>query len=127
MQKRQRSILIVVAVLIFLWFNVATYWWVSSFDSVATAISRTWQAIVNNWMILIILSDSLFFLLLIFVWLLSDARRRGWTGYKRWGWIAALLALGSPALLIYLVLRPKERLSWAHKIRRNNVSCYRTL
>jgi hypothetical protein len=110
MQKRQRSILIVVAALIFLWFNVATYWWVSSFDSLATAISRTWEVIVNNWMILIILSDSLFFLLLIFVWLLSDARRRGWTGYKRWCWIAALLVLGSPALLIYLVLRPKDQL-----------------
>ena len=108
MQKRQRSILILVAVLIFLWFNVATYWWVSSFDSVAIAISSTWQAIVNNWMILIVLSDSLFFLLLIFVWLVGDARRRGWTGYKGWGWIAALLALGSPALLIYLVLRPRK-------------------
>jgi hypothetical protein len=109
MQKRQRFILVVLAVVIFLSFNVATYWWVSSFGSVITAINRTWQAIVNNWMIVIILTDSLFFLLLIFVWLLDDARRRGWTRSKIWGWIAALLGLGSPALLIYLVLRPKER------------------
>jgi flagellar biosynthesis protein FlhB len=109
MQKRQRFILVVLAVVIFLSFNVATYWWVSSFGSVITAINRTWQAIVNNWMIVIILTDSLFFLLLIIVWLLDDARRRGWTRSKRWGWIAALLGLGSPALLIYLVLRPKER------------------
>lgn len=108
MQKRQRFILVVLAVVIFLWFNVATYWWVSSFGSVVTAISRTWQATVNNWMIAIIFTDSLLFLLLIFVWLLDDARRRGWTGFKRWGWIAALLGLGSPALLVYLVLRPKE-------------------
>ena len=41
MQKRQRFILVVLAVVIFLWFNVATYWWVSSFGSVVTAISRT--------------------------------------------------------------------------------------
>jgi hypothetical protein len=108
MNKQQRTIIVVVAIAIFFWFNIATYWWVNSFGSVTTAIERTWQAIVSNWMILIILSDSLFFLVLIFVWLLKDARRRGWTGYKSWGWIVALLGLGSPALLLYLVLRPSK-------------------
>jgi hypothetical protein len=108
MNKKQRTIIVVVAFAIFFWFNLATYWWINNFDSVSIAISRTWQAIANNWMILIILSDSLLFMLLIFIWLLKDARRRGWTGYKRWGWIVALLGLGSPALLLYLVFRPSE-------------------
>lgn len=108
MNKQQRVIIVVIAIAIFFWFNLATYWWVNSFDSVATAIHRTWQAIVTNWMTLIIISDSFFFMLLIFVWLLKDARRRGWAGYKRWSWLVALLGFGSPALLLYLVLRPNE-------------------
>jgi hypothetical protein len=96
------------AVLIFLLFNAATYWWVKSFDSLAAAISLTWTTIINNWMILIIICDSIFFLLLIFVWLLGDARERGSTGFRRWGWLVAMIAFGSPALLIYLVLRPRQ-------------------
>jgi hypothetical protein len=101
--------IVVAAVAIFLCFNIATYWWVNSFDSVAAAISRTWTTIIDNWMTLIILSDSFVFLVLIFIWLLGDARRRGWTGLKRWGWLVAILAFGSPALLIYLTLRPGKQ------------------
>jgi hypothetical protein len=96
------------AIVIFVAFNIATYWWVNSFDSVAAAINLTWKAITNNWMILIIISDSSLFLLLIFFWLLADARQRGWTNFRRWGWVAAILAFGSPALMMYLVLRPDK-------------------
>ena len=109
MHKQHRALIILAAVLTFLWFNVATYWWVNSFDSVAAAIGRTWSTIINNWMILVIISDSIVFLLLIFVWLLGDARQRGWTGFKRWGWLIAMIAFGSPALLIYLVRRPGKQ------------------
>lgn len=109
MNKTQRTMIYVAAASIFIWFNVATYLWVTSFDSVAAAISQTWNLITTNWMILIILSDSLIFLCLILAWLVVDAKRRGWTGYRRWGWIAAILALGSPALIVYLVLRPDEK------------------
>jgi hypothetical protein len=107
MNKQKRAIIVVAAVSIFIWFNVATYWWVNSFDSLGSAIIQTWGEITGNWMGLIILCDSGVFLILIFVWLLRDARQRGWTGYKRWGWIPAILGLGSPALLIYIVARPK--------------------
>lgn len=109
MNKTQRTMIYVAAASIFIWFNVATYLWVTSFDSVAAAISQTWNLITTNWMILIILSDSLIFLCLILAWLVVDAKRRGWTGYRRWGWIAAILALGSPPLIVYLVLRPDEK------------------
>jgi hypothetical protein len=107
---KHRGLLATIAVIIFLGFNVATYWWVNSFDSVGAAISLTWKAIINNWMIVIIITDSFCFVLLTFVWLLADARQRGWSGVRRWGWIAAILAFGSPALMIYLVSRP-ERVS----------------
>lgn len=106
--KKHRAPILIAAVVIFLWFNLATYWWVNSFESVGAAITLTWNAITTNWMILIIIGDSAVFLLMIFVWLLKDARQRGWVGYKRWGWIAAILALGSPALLIYLISRPNK-------------------
>ena len=109
MHKQYRALVIVAAVLIFLWFNVATYWWVNSFDSFAAAMSRTWTTIINNWMILIVISDSIVFLLLIFVWLLADARQRGWKDFRRWGWLVAMIAFGSPALPIYLVLRPSKQ------------------
>jgi len=109
MNKLHRALIVVTAVAIFLAFNIATYWWVNSFDSVAAAISRTWTTMINNWMILIILSDSFVFLLLIFIWLLGDARQRGWRGLKRWGWLVAMLAFGSPALLIYLTFRPSKQ------------------
>jgi hypothetical protein len=108
MNKQQRVIIVGAAVSIFIWFNVATYWWVNSFDSLGSAINQTWNAITGNWMSLIILCDSAVFLILIFVWLQGDARQRGWTGYKRWIWIPAILGLGSPALLIYLVARPQR-------------------
>lgn len=109
MNKRHRTIIAIAAVVIFLWFNLATYWWVNNFNSAAEAISLTWKAITTNWMIIIIISDSIVFVLLIFVWLVADARQRGWSGYKRWGWILAILAFGSPALMIYLVSRPAKR------------------
>ena len=41
-------------------------------------------------------------------WVLGDAKRRGWEGFKRWGWIPAMMMFGSPALLIYLAVRPKQ-------------------
>ena len=110
MNNPNRRIMIFAAAVIFLWFLVGTYWWVNSFDSVADAIAQTWQAIINNWMILIILSDAMFFVLLIFGWVVGDARRRGWEGYKRWGWIPAMIMFGSPALLIYLAVRPSKQI-----------------
>lgn len=110
MNNRHRRKLVVAAVLIFLWFLLGTYWWAISFASVDDAVSQTWQAIINNWMILVILSDAFFFVVLIFAWLLGDARQRGWEGYKRWGWIPAMMMLGSPALLIYLAVRPDKRI-----------------
>lgn len=106
MSKTQRAMIWLAAILIFIWFNVATYWWVNSFDSLGSAISSTWHLMTGNWMLLIILIDSLVFLFLIFVWLLRDAAQRGWTGYQQWLWVPAILIFGSPALLAYVVLRP---------------------
>jgi hypothetical protein len=106
MNKPLRVIIGLAAILIFTWFNVATYWWVNDFDSIGSAVRSTWRLMTGNWMWLIIISDSLIFLTLIFVWLLRDAAHRGWTGFRRWLWIPAILLLGSPALLAYVLLRP---------------------
>lgn len=108
MNKQGKTLIALAAVLIFGWFNLATYWWVNSFGSVNSAITQTWGAMTSNWMLLIILGDSAVFLVLIFVWLLRDAREWGWVGYKRWAWLAAILGLGSPALMIYISARPQK-------------------
>lgn len=108
-EQTRKTPIVVAAVLIFSWFNLATYWWVNSFGSVTAAIAQTWGAMTSNWMLLIILCDSAVFLVLIFVWLLRDARKRGWIGYKRWAWLAAILGFGSPALMIYIIARPQKR------------------
>ena len=52
--------------------------------------------------------STFFFVVLIFAWVLGDAKRRGWEGFRRWGWIPAMMMLGSPALLIYLAVRPDK-------------------
>ncbi len=106
MSKTRRMLTWLAAILIFSWFNIATYWWIHDFDSIGSAIRITWSLLTGNWMSLIILSDSLVFVCLIFVWLLGDAAHRGWTGYKRWLWIPAILLFGSPALMAYVLLRP---------------------
>ena len=108
MNTKNRVLISTTAAIIFGWFNLATYWWVNSFSSVGTAITETWHGITNNWMNLIILIDSVVFIVLVFVWLLADARKRGRKGYKRWAWVPGILAFGSPALLIYLVSRPDK-------------------
>ena len=101
--------MVVIAAVIFLWFLVATSWWAGSFNSVSEAITQTWQTIINNWMTLVILSDAFVFVILIFVWVARDARERGWSGYRRWGWIPVMMMFGSPALLIYLAFRPDKQ------------------
>lgn len=108
MNKQRKTLIALAAVLTFGWFNLATYWWVKSFGSVNAAIAQTWVAMTSNWMLLIILCDSVVFLVLIFAWLLRDARERGWIGYKRWAWLVAILAFGSPALMMYIIARPQK-------------------
>lgn len=108
MNKQWKTLIALAALLIFAWFNLATYWWINSFGSVNAAIAQTWAVMTNNWMLLIILCDSAVFLVLVFAWLLRDARERGWTGYRRWSWLIAILALGSPALMIYIIVRPQK-------------------
>ena len=103
-----RALCLVAAALTLLWFVAGALWWLSSYESVGAAISDSWRTLTSNVMNLIILSDAFFFVLLVFAWVLRDARERGWRGLRRWGWVVAMTLVGCPALLVYLALRPEK-------------------
>ena len=105
---RKRALCLAAAALILIWFVAGALWWLSAYESVGAAISDSWRTLTSNVMNLIILSDALFFILLVFAWVLSDARERGWRGARRWGWLVAMMLVGCPALLVYLALRPEK-------------------
>jgi hypothetical protein len=103
-----RLLCLAAAALIFAWFVAGALWWLAGYDSVGAAITDSWRTLTSNVMNLIILSDAFFFIALVFWWVQRDARARGWTGARRWGWLAAMALAGCPALLVYLALRPEK-------------------
>lgn len=103
-----RLLCLAAALLIFVWFVAGALWWLSAYDTVGAAITDSWRTLTSNVMNLIILSDAFFFIALVFLWVLRDARERGWTGARRWGWLVAMTLVGCPALLVYLALRPEK-------------------
>ena len=103
-----RLLCLVAAVLVFSWFVAGALWWLSGYPSVGAAIADSWQTLTSNALNLIILSDAFFFIILVFAWVMRDARERGWTGARRWGWLLAMTLVGCPALLVYLALRPEK-------------------
>jgi len=104
----QRALCLTGAAIVFVWFVAGAAWWLSGYESVGAAIADSWRTLTSNVMNLIVLSDALFFVLLVFAWVLRDARERGWAGARRWGWVAAMMIVGCPALLVYLAVRPDK-------------------
>ena len=104
----QRTLAVAAAAVLLAWFTLRTSRWLSSYDSVAAAVTDSWQTVTSNGMLVVMLSDAFLLFLLIFVWLARDARSRGWVGLKRWLWIVAVMSLGCPALLLYLAFRPDK-------------------
>lgn len=103
-----RLLCLVAALLIFAWFVAGALWWLSGYDSVGAAISDSWRTLTSNVMNLIILSDAFFLFVLVMAWVLRDARKRGWAGARRWGWVFGIMLVGCPALLVYLAFRPEK-------------------
>ncbi len=103
-----RALCLVAAALTLLWFVAGALWWLSSYESVGAAISDSWRTLTSNVMNLIILSDAFFLFVLVILWVLRDARERGWAGARRWGWAFGIMLAGCPALLVYLALRPEK-------------------
>jgi hypothetical protein len=105
---RRRTLCLVAAALIFAWFLVAVRLWLAGYESVGAGVADTLRTLTSNWVVLVILSDAFLFIVLVFAWVLGDARARGWGGLKGWAWVFAMMAVGCPALLVYLALRPEK-------------------
>ncbi len=107
-KSTQRTLAVAAAAALLAWFTLRTSSWLASYDTVAAAVADSWQTVASNGMLVVMLSDAFLLFLLIFFWLARDARSRGWVGLRRWLWIAAVMFLGCPALLIYLAFRPEK-------------------
>ncbi len=105
----QRKTLLILAGAIFAWFNVGFVLWLKGGDSLTARFAHAWQAASSDWLVVIILSDALVFVVFVLAWLWRDARARMLTTRRRIGWVVATVALGSPALLVYLAYRPHGR------------------
>ncbi len=104
----QRTLAVASAAVLLAWFTLRTSRWLASYDSTTVAVADSWQTVMSNGMLVVMLSDAFLLFLLIFFWLARDARSRGWVGVCRWLWIAAVMSLGCPALLLYLAFRPDK-------------------
>lgn len=99
---RKRNLYFAAALLFFIWENIATIRWASQFDSIGAALSHTYTAITGDWMTMLIMQDGGVFVVLVIAWLLADTRARGLSSRQRGAWLFLTLALGSPAVLVYL-------------------------
>jgi drug/metabolite transporter (DMT)-like permease len=107
-KTQQRALAVAAAAVILSAFTWGTRRWLAAYDSTAEAVRDSCATIASNWMLVVMLTDAFLLFVLIFVWLAKDARSRGWVGVRRWVWIAAVMSLGCPALLLYLAFRPDK-------------------
>jgi hypothetical protein len=104
----KRPLLLMAAALFFVWLNVATVMWLRDAGSLSEAVGHLWTAVRADWMLVAILTDAGVFVLLGLAWLWRNAGERGWSRPRRLAWLAAVVAVGSPALLLYLALGAHE-------------------
>jgi drug/metabolite transporter (DMT)-like permease len=104
----QRTLAVAASAVILSAFIWGTSRWLAAYDSISAAVADSCRTIASDWMLVVMLTDAFLLFLMIFVWLAADARSRGWLGVKRWAWIAAVMSLGCPALLLYLAFRPEK-------------------
>lgn len=104
----KRPLLLTAAALIFAWINVATVLWLRDAGSFPEALAHFWTTVRADWMLVAILTDAGVFVLLGLAWLWRNAGERGWSTLRRLAWLVAVVALGSPALLLYLALSTRE-------------------
>jgi hypothetical protein len=82
--------------------------WVAAAGSLDAAAGRTWAGVRSDWFLQIVVIDHLAIAGAALLWVWADAGRRGWSVQQRLAWVAAFVALGTPALLGYLAERPRQ-------------------
>jgi len=100
--------LLLSAFVILVWFAIGAYWWLNSYGTLSQAVSHFWSTMRSDWMVLLFINDLVLLILIVCAWALKDASARQ-LGAARWFWAIFILALGSPALFIYLAIRPTRK------------------
>ena len=67
-----------------------------------------WQALTQDWLLLITVTDACIFTLFVFTWLLADMKKRDFSMMKKTLVFFAVLVTGVSAFFIYLAFRPKS-------------------
>jgi hypothetical protein len=93
------------AALFLLWELYAVTRWVEQAGSLGAAFDHFTHKVGSDWMALIVVSDHLVIAGTVLIALLIDAARQGWSASRLIFLAVAFVALGSPALLVYLAWR----------------------
>lgn len=101
---KRRTWLLVPAAAFSLWILWATARWFRAGASVA----RSWEAAIADPMTLLFLTDGMMFGLIAIGMMLWDLRNKGASAVRCAAWAAAVLIVGSPAVLVYLFSRPSS-------------------
>jgi hypothetical protein len=105
MRSTVRAGLIILALFFLGWELYAFLHWLRQTGGLGQGFEHLWRTLRSDWMALIVVSDHLVIAgtVLIAIWL--DAKRLGWQLSRRILLALAFIALGSPALLLYLAWR----------------------
>ena len=105
MCRVQRYLLLVAALVFFVWQNVAIAHWLTDHGGLEAGLAHAWATLRADRMVLLIWTDMGVFSLAALVWFARDMRVRGPSRARRALWLTATLVLGCPGFLTYLALR----------------------
>jgi hypothetical protein len=100
--------MVVLAGLFLVWEVYAAVRWIEQTGGVIQGLGHLWQVLRSDWMALIVVSDHLVIAAAVLLGLWLDATRQGWRLSRRVLLALAFVALGSPALLLYVAWRIDE-------------------
>jgi hypothetical protein len=98
-------LLAALALAFLLWELVAVVLWARESGGLRAAPAHFWRSLHSDWMVLLVVTDHLVVAGAVLVGLWLDAARAGASAARRVGLAIAFIALGSPAMLLYLAWR----------------------
>ena len=104
--RMRRPLLLAAAATFFAVENAVTVRWLAMHGGVGAGLAHAWTAVREDAMVLLVAADMGIFTLAALVWFARDLAEREVAPSRRVAWLAATLVVGSPALLVYLALRP---------------------
>ena len=79
--------------------------WLREVDGLGPGLSQLWASVLQDKMLLVVVTDHLAIAGVALLWVWCDTRRRRWPLGQRLLWAGAFVVVGTPALLGYLAER----------------------